>query len=296
MTATDQRRRPDRSPPFECGPTVTATNPTGSGDNRTGTAGGRRGARPVAWSAVSALVVLPTYQEAANIPVVLRRLRAVTSDVDVLVVDDGSPDGTADIAEQLDAELGGIAVLRRTEKRGLGDAYRAGFAWGVARGYGALIEMDADLSHDPAAVPALLAGLVEADLVIGSRYIPGGSIPAWAWHRRLLSRAGNRYSSIVLGLPVTDLTSGFRAYRADILGKVRLDAVSADGYGFQIEMAYRVSGAGGRIIEVPIRFVDRTEGQSKMSLRITLEALALVTTWGVERLVRGLTGRGTTGR
>jgi dolichol-phosphate mannosyltransferase len=236
---------------------------------------------------VSSLVVLPTYQEAENVPVVLRELRSVAQGVDVLVVDDGSPDGTADIAEAVGAELGGIFVLRRTEKRGLGDAYRAGFAWGLARGYGALVEMDADGSHDPAAVPVLLEGLNRADLVIGSRYVPGGSIPAWAWHRRVLSRAGNRYSSALLGLGVTDLTSGFRAYRADILGKVGLDEVRAGGYGFQIEMAFRVAREGGRIEETPIRFVDRTRGESKMSLRITAEALVLVTGWGIRRLAQG---------
>jgi dolichol-phosphate mannosyltransferase len=242
---------------------------------------------------VSSLVVLPTYQEADNVPVILRRLRAAAGDVDVLVVDDGSPDGTAELAETLGAELGGIFVLRRTEKRGLGDAYRAGFSWGLARGYAALVEMDADLSHDPAAVPTLLEGLTRADLVIGSRYVPGGSIPAWAWHRRLLSRAGNRYSSLLLGMEVADLTSGFRAYRADILGKVGLDEVRAGGYGFQIEMAFRVARAGGRIEETPIRFVERTQGESKMSLRITAEALLLVTGWGLRRLVaRGPHGSG----
>jgi dolichol-phosphate mannosyltransferase len=244
---------------------------------------------------VSSLVVLPTYQEADNIPVILRLLRAVVDQVDVLVVDDGSPDGTADIAEAVGGELGGIFVLRRTEKRGLGEAYRAGFAWGLARGYNAVVEMDADLSHDPVAVPVLLDGLNRADLVIGSRYVPGGSIPAWAWHRRLLSRAGNRYSSALLGLGVADLTSGFRAYRADILGKVGLDEVRAGGYGFQIEMAFRVAQAGGRIEETPIRFVDRTRGESKMSLRITAEALVLVTGWGIRRLAphrRNLPGAG----
>jgi dolichol-phosphate mannosyltransferase len=244
---------------------------------------------------VSSLVVLPTYQEADNVPVVLRRLRAATDQVDVVVVDDGSPDGTADIAQAVADELGGIFVLRRTDKRGLGEAYRAGFAWGLARGYSALVEMDADLSHDPVDVPVLLEGLTRADLVIGSRYVPGGSIPDWAWHRRLLSRAGNRYSSVLLGLGVADLTSGFRAYRADILGKVGLDEVRAGGYGFQIEMAFRVAQAGGRIEETPIRFVDRTRGESKMSLRITAEALVLVSGWGIRRLAqdrRSSTGSG----
>jgi dolichol-phosphate mannosyltransferase len=233
---------------------------------------------------MSALVVLPTYQEAANIVVVLRRLLDTTFDVDVLVVDDGSPDGTADLAEAVADETGRVVVMRRTAKHGLGDAYRAGFTWGLEQGYKALVEMDADLSHDPAAVPSLVAALDHADLAIGSRYIPGGSIPAWAWHRRLLSRAGNRYSSWILGVDVADLTSGFRAYRADIIRDMDLAVIRAGGYGFQIEMAYRVATAGGRIVELPIRFVDRAEGQSKMSFRITVEALALVTTWGGRRL------------
>jgi dolichol-phosphate mannosyltransferase len=233
---------------------------------------------------VPALVVLPTYQEAGNIAAVLQRLRESAPGTDVLVVDDASPDGTADIAERVAAACEGITVLRREGKGGLGDAYRAGFAWGLARGYGALVEMDADLSHDPAKVPEILAGLAHAELVIGSRYVPGGSIPAWGWHRRLLSQAGNRYSAALLGLPVADLTSGFRAYRSEALRRVDLARVRADGYGFQIEMAYQVARTGGRITEVPIRFVDRTEGQSKMSARIAFEALALVTATGVRRL------------
>jgi dolichol-phosphate mannosyltransferase len=232
-----------------------------------------------------ALVVLPTYDEAPNIAAVLTRLRQVAPDVEILVVDDASPDGTAELAEQSAATLGGIAVVRREGKGGLGSAYRAGFAWGLARGYDVLVEMDADLSHDPAALPALLAGLAQADLAIGSRYITGGSIPAWRRHRRLLSWAGNRYSAIMLGLDVADLTSGFRAYRSDVLERTDLDSIKANGYGFQIEMAYRVARAGGRVVEVPIRFTDRTAGRSKMSGRIALEALLLVTLTGIHRIV-----------
>jgi dolichol-phosphate mannosyltransferase len=232
-----------------------------------------------------ALVVLPTYEEAPNITAVLTQLRQVARDVDVLVVDDASPDGTADLAEKSAATLGGVFVLRREGKAGLGSAYRAGFAWGLARGYDVLVEMDADLSHDPAALPTLLAGLARADLAIGSRYIAGGSIPAWRRHRRLLSWAGNRYSAIMLGLDVADLTSGFRAYRADMLQEADLSSIKANGYGFQIETAYRVARAGGRIVEVPIRFTDRTAGRSKMSGRIALEALLLVTLTGIRRIV-----------
>jgi dolichol-phosphate mannosyltransferase len=232
---------------------------------------------------VRTLVVLPTYQEAANIADVLRRLRAAVPDAHVLVVDDGSPDGTADLAEAIDAELGSIAVLRRASKSGLGSAYRDGFRRGLAEGFETLVEMDADLSHDPAALPGLLAAVERegADLAIGSRYVPGGQIPNWAWHRRALSRWGNRYAAVVLGLPVADATAGYRAFRATTLSKIDLDAVRADGYGFQIEMAYAVHRQGGTIREIPITFKDRLRGTSKMSGRIIVEALLLVTWWGI---------------
>lgn len=237
---------------------------------------------------VPALVVLPTYNEAENITTVLQRVRAVVPDAHILVVDDGSPDGTADIADRIGAELGHIDVVRRAGKSGLGSAYRHGFGVGLAGGYAVMVEMDSDLSHDPGALPALLAAVDHgADLAIGSRYVPGGSIPKWALHRRLLSRWGNRYAGAVLGLAVRDATSGFRAYRADALAKIDLDAVRADGYAFQIEMAYRVARNGGRVVEVPISFVDRVKGTSKMSSRIVVEALWLVTGWGIrDRILR----------
>ena len=233
------------------------------------------------------LVVLPTYQEAENISEVLRRIRAVAPAADVLVVDDSSPDGTAAMAKAIGAELGHIDVLVRPAKSGLGSAYRAGFAEGMARGYDVLVEMDSDLSHDPARLPSLLAALEGgADLAVGSRYVPGGSIPNWPFHRRWLSRSGNRYAAFVLGLAVRDATSGFRAYRTEMLRRIDLESVSADGYGFQIEMAYRVARAGGRIIERPIEFVDRVRGNSKMSFRIIAEAMCLVTWWGIRDRVR----------
>lgn len=240
------------------------------------------------------LVVLPTYNESENIERVLRRIRDALPDGGVLVVDDGSPDGTARIAEEVGKELGGVELLRRSGKSGLGSAYRAGFAWGLEHGWDALIEMDADLSHDPAALPGLVAPLADgADLVVGSRYVPGGSIPNWSWHRRLLSQGGNVYASAVLGLHVTDSTSGFRAYRADMLRRIDLGRVRADGYGFQIEMVHQVLEHGGTVTEVPIRFVDRVDGKSKMSANIVVEALALVTWWGLLRLLRRLRpGRG----
>ncbi|MHB8438829.1 MAG: polyprenol monophosphomannose synthase [Acidimicrobiales bacterium] len=237
------------------------------------------------------LVVLPTYNEAENIGRVLESIRASSPDSEVLVVDDGSPDGTADIAERVGKELGGVDVLRRTEKSGLGSAYRAGFTWGLDRGMDVLVEMDADFSHDPAQLPDLVAPMSRGyDLAVGSRYVPGGSIPNWSWHRRLLSHLGNVYASVALGLHVHDSTSGFRAYRADVLRKLDLEAVRADGYGFQIEMVYRVLAAGGRVCEVPIRFVDRVEGSSKMSGIIVVEALALVTIWAVKRALRTIAG------
>lgn len=230
------------------------------------------------------LIVLPTYQEAANIVTVLGRIRTSLPAGHILVVDDGSPDGTADLAADAGHSLGQVDVMRRAGKSGLGSAYRAGFAQGIAEGFEVLIEMDADLSHDPSALPGLVAPLYAggADLVIGSRYIPGGSIPGWSWHRRALSRWGNRYASMVLGLSVSDSTSGFRAYRAESVEKLGLETVRTEGYGFQIEMAYRMAQIGGRIAEVPIRFVDREQGQSKMSAAIIVEALARVTLWGVQ--------------
>ena len=231
------------------------------------------------------LVVLPTYNESENIGQVLRRIRAALPSATVLVVDDGSPDGTAGMAEILGKELGSIEVMRRAGKSGLGSAYRAGFAWGLERGFDACIEMDADLSHEPEALPSLVAPLLEGrELVIGSRYIPGGVIPNWAWHRRLLSRGGNVYASTLLGLGVADATAGYRAYSAPLLARLDLDAVRAEGYGFQIEMTYAARRAGASILEVPISFVDRVEGESKMSTFIVVEALGLVTLWGIQRL------------
>lgn len=235
-----------------------------------------------------ALVVIPTYQEAENIVVVLEQVRAAVPDAEVLVVDDSSPDGTADLADAVGAEHGGVTVLRRPGKAGLGSAYRAGFAWGLEQGFDALVEMDADLSHDPATLPRLLDALGDdVDLVIGSRYVPGGAVPNWPTHRLLLSRWGNRYVHIALGLPVNDATAGFRAYRGESLARIDLARVRADGYAFQIEMAYMVERGGGRIVEVPIAFTDRVRGTSKMSGRIVVEAMVLVSWWGFrDRILR----------
>jgi dolichol-phosphate mannosyltransferase len=238
------------------------------------------------------LVVLPTYNEIENIERVLRRVRTAVADATVLVVDDGSPDGTADVAETIGKELGNVEVLRRHEKSGLGSAYRAGFHWGLDNGFEACVEMDSDLSHEPEALPGLLAPLHEGyEVVIGSRYVPGGSIPNWAWHRRLISRGGNVYADALLGLGVADSTAGFRAYAASLLRRLELDRIKAEGYGFQIEMTYQAKRAGATIVEVPIRFVDRVEGTSKMSTFIVAEAFGLVTWWGVQRGVESLRKR-----
>jgi dolichol-phosphate mannosyltransferase len=238
---------------------------------------------------VRVLVIVPTYNEAENIRQVLARIRESLPQAGILVVDDGSPDGTANLAEEVAPELGEVHVMRRAAKSGLGSAYRAGFAWGLAEGYEACVEMDADFSHDPAALKDLVAPLESGyEVSIGSRYIPGGSIPNWSRSRHLLSWGGNRYASVMLGLGVTDSTAGFRAYAATVLRRLDLDRVRAEGYGFQIEMTYRAKQAGAAITEVPIRFVDRVAGESKMSGAIVVEALGLVTWWGLGRAWRGL--------
>ncbi len=247
-----------------------------------------RGARRVLTvRAVRALVVLPTYDEAADIAEVLRGVRAAVPSAAILVVDDSSPDGTADVAKAADAELGSVEVLVRPRKSGLGSAYRTGFGVAVDRGYEVVVEMDADLSHDPASLPALLGAVrAGADVAIGSRYIDGGSIPKeWSAHRRTLSRWGNRYAVVVLGLPCADATSGFRAYRVAALADVDLDRLQADGYAFQVEMTYLLACAGRSLVEVPIAFAERRHGRSKMSLRVVVEAFVLVTGWALRRLI-----------
>jgi len=227
-------------------------------------------------------VVVPTYNEAANIETVLDRIRGALPEAEILVVDDGSPDGTAEMVAQLGLE--GVHLLRRSRKAGLGSAYRAGFRWGLERGFDAFVEIDADLSHDPGALPSLVAPLRQgAEVSIGSRYVPGGSIPNWSWFRYLLSRGGNWYASAMLGLKVADSTAGYRAYGASILRRIELDSVRAEGYGFQIEMTYRAKRAGATIVEVPISFVDRVAGESKMSTAIVVEAFGLVTWWAARQ-------------
>ncbi len=229
------------------------------------------------------LVVLPTYNESLNIDRRLKVLRSTVPEAQILVVDDGSPDGTAEMALSANRELGAIEVLRRTGKQGLGSAYRAGFAWGLERDFDAFVEIDCDFSHDPAELPIMLALAESSEVVIGSRYVPGGSIPSWSMSRLLLSRGGNKYSSWMLGLKVADATAGYRVYRKSALEKIDYTTVKSDGYGFQVEMTYRARRGGASIVEHPIAFRDRVDGESKMSSAIVLEALAMVTRWGLAR-------------
>lgn len=233
------------------------------------------------------LVVLPTVNEVATIEEVIRRTRAAVPDSQVLVVDDDSSDGTADLAEKVGRDTGGVEVMRRPGRLGLGTAYRDGFRWGLDHGAEILVEMDSDLSHDPDALPQLIAALDGAGLVIGSRYVPGGDVPKWTWRRRMLSRYANRYSAAMLGVPVRDMTAGYRAYAAAALEALDLDGVHSQGYGFQIELAYQAHQAGVTITEVPIRFVDRELGKSKMSGKVIVEAMLLVTRWGIARRIPG---------
>jgi len=228
--------------------------------------------------------VLPTFNEAATIENVIERVRAALPTASVLVVDDNSPDGTAKIAAEAGERSGKVEVLSRSAKMGLGSAYRDGFSWGLGEGYDAFVEMDSDFSHDPDALPGIVAPLGEGyEVCIGSRYVAGGSIPNWSLPRRMLSRGGNIYADLALGLKVKDCTAGFRAYSASVLRRIDLSTVRAESYGFQIEMTYRAIKVGARVKEVPIRFVDRELGTSKMSTFTVVEALGLVTWWGLGR-------------
>jgi dolichol-phosphate mannosyltransferase len=229
------------------------------------------------------LVVLPTYNEVLNVDTMLRALRSRAPDAHILVVDDASPDGTAKVAQSCAEELDQIFVLRREGKGGLGGAYRAGFAWGIEHGFDTFVEIDCDFSHDPCALATLLVAAKGHEVVIGSRYVPGGRIPQWKLSRRLLSRGGNQYASIMLGLDVADSTSGYRVYSQSALEKIDFESVRADGYGFQIEMTYRARRGGASIVEVPISFSDRERGESKMNSSIVYEALWLVTKWALQR-------------
>jgi dolichol-phosphate mannosyltransferase len=231
-------------------------------------------------------VIMPTYNERANIESTAARIRQAVPDADLVVVDDNSPDGTGELADKLAAEDGHIRVLHRSEKAGLGAAYIAGFRWALAEGYQVLVEMDADGSHQPEELPLLLAALADADLVLGSRWVAGGTVRNWPKSRELLSRGGNTYARLMLGIGLRDATGGYRAYRAETLRKIALDEVESQGYCFQIDLAVRTLRAGLRVVEVPITFVERVHGTSKMSRAIVLEALWRVTVWGITGRVR----------
>jgi dolichol-phosphate mannosyltransferase len=227
-------------------------------------------------------VVLPTYNESENIARLLTQLRNVLPDARLFVVDDNSPDGTGDIAERCARELGGIEVLHRPGKQGLGSAYRQGFTHVIAQGVEVVVSMDVDFSHDPLAIPAMLAEIESgSDAVIGSRYVSGGGTKNWPLHRRLLSRWGNLYTGAVLGVKVRDCTSGFRAYRSSALAAIAPETTKAEGYAFLSELVVRLSRRGLKISEVPILFIDRENGTSKMSGRIIIESMLLVTRWGI---------------
>jgi dolichol-phosphate mannosyltransferase len=231
------------------------------------------------------LVVVPTYNEIESLEALLGRLRQAVPDAAVLIVDDGSPDGTGRLADRLSADDPCVEVLHRPRKDGLGRAYLAGFQRAIAEGREFVVELDADGSHDPAAIPAMidLAQRERADLVLGSRWVPGGAVVNWPWIRRTVSRGGNSYARLVLRSRVLDLTSGFRVFRVDTLRTLPLGDIASQGYCFQVELAWRMERAGGRVLEHPITFVERASGRSKMHLGIVLEALLRVSVWGLKR-------------
>ena len=226
------------------------------------------------WSTVRATICLPTYNERANLEPMLRALGEVLPEGGrVLVIDDGSPDGTGELADRLAEELPFVGVLHRERKEGLGPAYLAGFHRALAEGAELVLEMDCDFSHDPRDVPRLIEAAADADLVLGSRYVPGGGVANWGLVRRTISAGGSLYARLLLGVGIRDLTGGFKCYRRGVLERIDLDAISAKGYAFQIETSYRALRAGFRVREIPIRFADREVGGSKMSRRIVLEAI-----------------------
>ncbi len=226
------------------------------------------------------LVIIPTYDERENLPLILSRLLTAVPAVDVLVADDGSPDGTGKVADEIAADDQRVHVMHRATKEGLGAAYVAGFGWGLERGYDVLVEMDADGSHAPEQLPRLLDALHHADVVIGSRYVSGGTVVNWPKRREVLSRGGNLYSRLALGVRIYDITGGYRAYRAEVLRALPLPEIESHGYCFQVDLAWRAVQAGFRLTEVPITFTEREIGTSKMSGGIVREALLKVTAWG----------------
>ena len=243
-------------------------------------------------SPLRVLVIVPTYNERETLPLIVERVRASVPLAHVLVADDASPDGTGQIADHLAADDPNVHVLHRPGKQGLGAAYLDGFRWGSARGYEVLVEMDADGSHQPEQLPALLERVEGgADLAIGSRYVPGGSVRNWPAHRQFISRGGNLYVRVLLGIPLHDATAGYRAYRTTALEKLGLDDVESQGYCFQIDLTWRAVRAGLHVEEVPIEFVERELGSSKMNRAIFAEAMWRVLTWGTAYRFEQLTGR-----
>lgn len=228
------------------------------------------------------LVVIPTYNEAENVRLIVGRLRAAVPAVDTLIADDNSPDGTGRIADELAAADPSVHVMHRAGKQGLGAAYLAGFTWARERGYDAVVEMDADGSHAPEELPRLLDALADADLVMGSRWVHGGTVVNWPLHRLVLSRGGNLYVRLALRMPIKDATGGYRAYRMTALDKMDVETVASQGYCFQVDLVWRAVRNGFRVVEVPIRFVERERGASKMSSSIVREALWRVTVWGTQ--------------
>ncbi len=237
------------------------------------------------------VVIIPTYNERENLPIIVGRVRTSVPEADVLVADDNSPDGTGRIADDLAAADRQVTVMHRLGKEGLGAAYLAGFAWALQAGYDVVVEMDADGSHQPEQLPRLLAALRDADLVLGSRWVPGGRTVNWPKSRQLISQGGSLYSRIMLGVPIRDITGGFRAFRAQALRRLDLHEVASQGYCFQVDLAWRASQRGLRVVEVPITFVERTQGASKMSRRIVAEALWRVTAWGIDDKVTRVRAR-----
>ncbi|GAA1979718.1 polyprenol monophosphomannose synthase [Microbacterium pumilum] len=227
------------------------------------------------------LVILPTYNELENLEGVVRRLQQSAPDVDILIVDDNSPDGTGWLADRLSDELRNVHVSHRVVRAGLGGAYLEGFAWALRQGYDLIVESDADGSHRPEDLPRLLVAIENSDLVVGSRWVEGGKVENWPISRRLLSRAGSAYARVMLDIPLRDVTGGYRAYRASALLALKLESVNSQGYCFQIELLWRAVCAGLRVREVPITFSDRILGASKMRGRIVIEAMWRVTMWGL---------------